>query len=239
MGMVFKVTNNKTLTALAFFSGTVGSYSYSALTLGTDGNFYGTSSRGGSDWGTVFKVMTNGTLTMLVAFNGANGGYPLAALILGTDGNFYGTTTSGGSSGYGTVFRLSFPPSISVQPSSQTNYAGSTVIFAVIVTNQFPVSYQWQKNGTNLVDGGNISGSSTNTLIVASVSDSDAANYSLIVSNFYGTVTSSNATLTVNDFPFIATQPLSQTIGVGSNVPFTATAYGAPPLIFQMGRAHV
>ena len=95
------------------------------------------------------------------------------------------------------------------------------------------MSYQWQKNGTNLVDGGNISGATTNTLTITGISDSDAASYSVIVSNSYGSVTSSNATLTVNDLPFIATQPLSQTVGVGSNVTFTAAVYGAPPFVFQ------
>jgi exopolysaccharide biosynthesis predicted pyruvyltransferase EpsI len=70
-------------------------------------------------------------------------------------------------------------------------------------------------------------------LVIANVSDADAAIYSAVVSDAYSSVTTSNATLTVNDSLFIATQPLSQTIGVGSNVTFTATAYGAPPFIFQ------
>jgi hypothetical protein len=96
-----------------------------------------------------------------------------------------------------------------------------------------PISFQWQKNSTNLIDGGNISGTATNTLIITGISDSDAANYSVAVSNNYGSVTSLNATLTVNDSPSIATQPQSQTVVVGSNVIFSAAAYGAPPLLFQ------
>ena len=43
------------------------------LTLGNDGNFYGTTEEGGSGYGTVFQVTTNGTLTTLVSFNGPNG----------------------------------------------------------------------------------------------------------------------------------------------------------------------
>jgi uncharacterized repeat protein (TIGR03803 family) len=235
-GTVFQVTTNGVLTTLVLFNGTNG-WSPTTLTLGNDGNFYGTTSGGGNGgYGTIFQVTTNGMLVTLVSFaGGTNGAIPYAGLTLGNDGNFYGTTLSGGGvfPGYGTVFRLSFAPSINVQPSSQANYAGSTVMFTVIVTNQLPVSYQWQKSGTNLVNGGNISGANTNTLTITGISDIDAANYSVVVSNSYGTVTSSNATLTVNDLPFIATQPLSQTIGVGSNVTFTAEAYGAPPLVFQ------
>jgi uncharacterized repeat protein (TIGR03803 family) len=235
-GTVFRMTTNGTLTTLVTFNGTNGT-DPNALTLATDGNFYGTTSSGGdSSYGTVFQVTTNGSLTTLLSFNGNNGAGP-NALTLGTAGNFYGTTSSGGNSGYGTVFQNSFAPSIHVQPSSQTNYAGSTAIFTVSV-NELPSlnplnNYQWQKNGTNLFNGGNISGANTNTLTITDVSDSDAAIYSIIFSNSMGSVTNSNVTLTVNDLPIIATQPLSQTIGVGSNMTFSATAYGASPLVFQ------
>ena len=227
-GTVFKVTTNGTLTTLVSFNSTNGAGPQAALTLGTDGNFYGTTWYGGSSGnGTVFQITTNGTLTTLVSFNSTNGATPqVAALTLGSDGNFYGTTGAGGSSGDGTMFLLSLSPVITVQPQSQINYAGSTVIFTVSELNFSPMGYQWQKNGTNLANSGNISGANTNTLTIIGILDSDAASYSVIVSNSYGTVTSSNATLTVNDFPFIATQPLSQTIGVGSNVTFTAAAYG-------------
>ena len=183
----------------------------------------------------MFQVKTNGTLTTLIAFANTNGAEPNAAPTLGPDGNLYGTTLYGGKSGQGTVFRLSMTPTITVQPASKTNYAGATVTFNVVATNLFFGGYQWQKNGTNLVDGGNLSGSNTNLLTITDISDYDAASYTVIVSNAaFGAATSSKATLTVKDSPlFFATQPLSQTIGVGSNVTFTAVAYGAPPLIFQ------
>ena len=89
------------------------------------------------------------------------------------------------SYGYGTVFRLLLQPVITVQPQSQTNNAGATVTFLVSATGLNPMGYQWQKNGTNLVNGGNISGATTNTLTITGISDSDAASYSVIVSNAY------------------------------------------------------
>ena len=77
---------------------------YAGLTLGTDGNFYGTTAGSyvdpgsGNSFGTVFRVATNGALTTLVAFNNSNNGpfWPLAGVTLGNDGNFYGTTFAGG-----------------------------------------------------------------------------------------------------------------------------------------------
>src|SRR5208283_4068674 len=78
----------------------------SALTLGSDGNFYGTTGEGGNGGkGTVFQMTTNGTLNTLVDFDRYNGAGP-NALALGSDGNFYGTTLGGGNSGDGTVFKV-------------------------------------------------------------------------------------------------------------------------------------
>ena len=88
----------QTLQTLCSFNGTNGAMPMAALTLGTDGNFYGTTGFGsGYGYGTVFKVTTNGTLTTLFSFKYLTvGNGPVAALTLGTDGNFYGTTCAGG-----------------------------------------------------------------------------------------------------------------------------------------------
>jgi hypothetical protein len=109
----------------------------------------------------------------------------------------------------------------------------SEATFSVAAIGPQIPTFQWQKNGTNLLNGGNISGATTSTFTITSVSDSDAASYSVIVSNSYGSVTSANAVLAVNDSLFIASQPQSQTVSVGSNVTFGVTVYGAPPFVFQ------
>ncbi len=68
-----------------------GKASSTTLSLGWDGNYYGTADLGGTyHFGTVFKITSSGTLTTLHSLTGADGEYPTSKLILGFDGNFYG-----------------------------------------------------------------------------------------------------------------------------------------------------
>src|SRR6516225_4524012 len=79
----------------------------SALTLGSDGAFYGTcESAGAFGFGYIFRVTTNGDLTTLVSFANTNGATPMRGVVAGRDGALYGTTYDGGVFGIGTVFRV-------------------------------------------------------------------------------------------------------------------------------------
>jgi uncharacterized repeat protein (TIGR03803 family) len=99
-GTVFKVTRGGKLTVLHSFGDTDGGWPSAGLLQATDGNFYGTTVRGGAnDIGTVFKITPDGTLTTLHSFNGSDGANPYGSLIQATDGNFYGTTLS-------TIFKI-------------------------------------------------------------------------------------------------------------------------------------
>ena len=122
-GTVFRISTSGALTTLYAFRSITnangdpldGAYPNAALVQGSDGNYYGTTSSGGTnDNGTVFKIGTSGALTSLYSFTGGNdGANPRAALVQGSDGYLYGTTSSGGTYtnqyglGYGTVFKIS------------------------------------------------------------------------------------------------------------------------------------
>jgi hypothetical protein len=125
------------------------------------------------------------------------------------------------------------PPFITAQPQSQTLLPGTNAIFSVTAQGSLPLGYQWQKNATNLSNGGNISGATNSILRVNGISLSDGGNYSVIVSNGVGITPSSNALLTLAVPPVITTQPQSQTVAEGQGATFTVTAAGPPTLAYQ------
>lgn len=143
-GVVYKVTPTGTFTTLHSFSpGTGDGYNpFAALTLGTDGLFYGTTIYGGAnDEGTVFQIRPAGTVTILYSFSTtANGGInvdgsgPLGTLLQTPNGNFYGTTFAGGVNGYGTAFMLGFVPKIT-SASTASGVVGQPFSFQVTATN--------------------------------------------------------------------------------------------------------
>ncbi len=118
-------------------------------------------------------------------------------------------------------------PDISTQPQSQSVNVGAPVAFFVVATGSSPLTYQWRFNGTNLA------GATAPTNIIAAVQATNAGNYTVVVANPVGSVTSIVATLTVNGPPSIGTQPQDQTVIVGSPASFIVVATGTAPLSYQ------
>jgi alpha-tubulin suppressor-like RCC1 family protein/uncharacterized protein YjbI with pentapeptide repeats len=118
------------------------------------------------------------------------------------------------------------PLLIQVPPQSQTVAGGATVSFGVTATGQGRFGYQWQFNGTNLA------GATTNSLVLTNVQMNQAGPYTAVVTNLYGAVTSSVATMAVVPL-FITNQPQSQAIYVGGQPSFGVGASGKGPYSYQ------
>lgn len=107
-GAVFTISTSGTFTIVATIDGSgYDGFNPNALTLGNDGNFYGTMANGGAEGfneGTVFELAPSGTFTILYNFDGTHGSYPSAAVVQHTSGTFYGSTRSGGQNNAGTIF---------------------------------------------------------------------------------------------------------------------------------------
>ena len=84
------------------------------------------------------------------------------------------------------------PPVILLQPQSQTLNQGNNVTFRVTATGTAPLSYQWLFNNTT------ISTATASAYTITNVQPTDGGNYSVLVTNSGGTVTSSVASLQVD-----------------------------------------
>ncbi|HLH54932.1 MAG TPA: immunoglobulin domain-containing protein [Verrucomicrobiae bacterium] len=104
-------------------------------------------------------------------------------------------------------------PVITTQPVQTSIGPGSNVTFSVVVSNTTGVTYQWQFYGTNLANGGNVSGATTSSLKITGVSAAEAGHYRVLVSNAAGSVYSSDATLSVVGINFFPVISLSGRVG--------------------------
>jgi uncharacterized repeat protein (TIGR03803 family) len=167
-GEAFGMTPSGTLTSLYNFDGVHGAQPASGLTLGTDGNYYGTVIRG-----KVFRISPNGTYKTLHSMTASDGASPYAPPIQGSDGNLYGTTSQGGNltlcldQGCGTIYKIipsgkftvlhqfdgtdgQAPLAPLVQATSGTFYgttskgaSGSGNVFKITQTGKYTVLYNF------------------------------------------------------------------------------------------------
>jgi immunoglobulin I-set domain protein len=122
-------------------------------------------------------------------------------------------------------------PSIATQPANQAVTAGQPATFSVVASGTAPLSYQWRKNSASI--SGAVSASYTTP---AATSADNGAKFDVVVTNSAGSVTSAQATLTVNaaaTAPSITTPPANQTVTAGQTATFSVVASGTAPLSYQ------
>jgi hypothetical protein len=118
-------------------------------------------------------------------------------------------------------------PSITSHPASQTVNAGAAVSLNVVATGTAPLSFQWYRNGAA------ITGATTSMFSISNAQGTDAAAYTVVISNSAGATTSNVANVAVNAPPSIVTPPAGRVAIVGSAVQLTVVANGSGPLAFQ------
>lgn len=195
--------------------------------------------RGGTSpevWRTSFDHSPDGlTWTTLGEGTRVPGGWQLSGVTVPQGGRLRarGWVSGGYNSGSGWfVEAYAGEPVFVAEPLSQTQDAGATATFRVVVRGSEPISVQWFKNGAPLGDGGKVTGASTATLTLTNVLGADAGIYHVVVSNRFGSLTSAGAALTVID-PVITAQPASEARERGQSVTFSVSAVGTAPLNYQ------
>jgi uncharacterized repeat protein (TIGR03803 family) len=157
-GTIFKLTAQGRLSPLYTFCTqgdgicTDGFWPAGGLTVGSDGNFYGSASNGGL-WngnctfacGTLFSVTPGGVYAVLHDFVGEDGAFPYTAPTQATSGVFLGSTSGGASNNGGTLYSLSMNLPSFVQTNPASGKVGTTV---VIMGNSLKGSTVVTFNGT-------------------------------------------------------------------------------------------
>jgi len=97
-------------------------------------------------------------------------------------------------------------PSFLISPQSINIYPGRTAQFKVVADGIPAPTYQWQRGPvggpyTNLVDGGNISGSTTITLTISNATSADVLEYVMVATNSSGSASTSPADLVILPAP--------------------------------------
>lgn len=125
---------------------------------------------------------------------------------------------------YNQLIRLGgFAPTIGSQPVSLVATVGNQpVSFSVTAAGTGPFAYQWYFNGAT------ISGATSSVYTLASVSGSNAGNYTVTVSNTFGSVTSNAATL----IP-VTVQPMTASVTAGQSVTFSVTPADSGSFTYQ------
>lgn len=117
-------------------------------------------------------------------------------------------------------------PSIQKHPSSTNVVAGTTVTFQVEALGA-ALRFQWKANGQD------IPGATNSAFSIASVTQTNAGVYTVLVSNAGGLTNSNPATLSLIDPPRIVQQPVGAVVAAGANVPLSVTVAGTSPFAFQ------
>lgn len=260
-GTIFQLTPNGNFTTVYTFTAYNASSENSdgampnSLTLGADGNFYGTCELGGANAeGTFFEITTGGTFTLLYSFGATtnDAAYPQAQMIQAADGNFYGTSANGGAFGAGTVFSASSngtinllysftggddggDPMAPLALSSNGNFYGVTdeginaagTIFELTPSGVFGTVFSFPATDAN---GANTVGTFPQAGLTVG---RDGNLYGSCLdggTNGDGVIFKFNPNITP---PFIITSPVGGIYSAGSSPTLTATGYGAGNLSYQ------
>jgi hypothetical protein len=125
------------------------------------------------------------------------------------------------------TLQVTEPVQITSQPQSQIVLAGQTVTFSVTASGGAPLGYQWRFNGAN------IAGATNPQLVFTNVQPSRSGTYSVLVTNAVGSLSSTNATLTVVIPPTVtitATDPVASESDASNTGQFTISRSGTNSL---------
>lgn len=125
-------------------------------------------------------------------------------------------------------------------PTSVITGVGGSAAFTNTVntnayTNPLPFGYQWQLNGTNVTDGPNYMGATSNVLTIKQITFNNQGNYTVLLSPtiLEGTTTDGPVTLILTNAPTIKGEPAGLTRPIGAIVTFTVNVVDSSAFEYQ------
>ena len=184
-----------------------------------------------------FTVVANGSVPLTFQWQHAGSNLPGATAVTlnvvnaqVADAGTYRVIVSNAAdtiTSQGATLAVLVPPTISVPPESQTVIMGNTVQFNVTAAGTGPLHYQWRFNGVDLP------GQESTSLNLPNIQPAGAGNYTVVITNRAGAITSAVAVLTVIIPPSITGDPTSLTVLETALATFTVSATGTEPLSYQ------
>ena len=190
-----------------------------------------------------FTVVAQGTEPFICQWNldgtaidgAAEASLTIANATLASAGNYTVDVTNAGGkiTSEPAVLKVLAPPQLTSEPASLDATTGDTIQFTATATGTAPLSFQWQKDGTDIPNA------TSPSLELQNISLSDAGQYRVRVSNEVKEVFSVSARLTVRAVlaaPTITQQPSPVDAAAGDSVTMRVVATGTAPLSYQWQR---
>jgi glucose/arabinose dehydrogenase len=174
-----------------------------------------------NDW--INTLDLSGSIAIRASFATSIAGDALS-VTPGNDGNLYYLSRSAGAL-YKIVYNNTTVPFITNQPHDLAIAEGEAATFSVTALGSTPLTYQWQKNGVNIL------GATNPTFMINNAVPADNGEYRVIVSNSSGDATSTDATLSVIANALPVAEIISPVLGTnyiaGTNINFSGSGNDA------------
>ena len=173
-----------------------------------------------TDGGVTFSDLT-GTTSSPLSFpaSTAQNGYRFRAVF--SNGSGTATTTAA-------ILTVNSAPAVTQNPANATVNAGATAQLTAAASGVPTPAVQWQQSSDGGATFTNVAGATSGTLSFTTTLSQNGYQYRAIFSNSAGTVTTTAATLTVQNGPVLTQNPANVTVNAGATAQFTATASGNP-----------
>ena len=161
--------------------------------------------------------------------NATNNIYNISSVDTNDIGNYYciASNQCGQVQSSGKNLDVKIAPGIATQSQNNSLCEGQSLSFNVTPEGSTPFTYQWYKGGNPINNANN------NIYSINAVNSGDAGSFYCKISNYCGTIQSTNMSLNVNTSPQITSQATGGSACTGNSFNFSLSSTGSTPMQYQ------